>query len=396
MRVPGPSDAHLTYCLNVHPGATLAEAEAAIFERARRVFDEFSRLAGVSGPFGLGMWFSAEAARELSRADGLDQFARKLHDAGFYAFTLNGFPFGRFHGTRVKEKVYQPDWADEARFDYTISLIAILARLLPKGVHGTISTLPVTFKPWADEAKLARAARNLAEVAARLDVVREAGGKEIALALEPEPGCYLEKAEHVVRFFHDHLVPAARKRLGRERKECDEILRRHVGVCLDTVHAGVMGETPAKALGRLTSHDIRVLKVQLGAALRVEVGPEGPPPALSAFRDEVYLHQVTVRAAGKRLFFADLPDALDQPAPPRGEWRVHFHVPLAWPGEGAIATTSGEVNAAFFEAAVAAGVEHFESEIYTLDVFPGRTASTETILAQDLAWIWHRLRAAGS
>jgi len=393
MKIPGHPDAHLTYCLNVHPGGTLAEAETAVFERARGVFDELARLTPVEPPFGLGLWFSAEAARELTSGGRLDAFAARLRDAGFYAFTLNGFPYGRFHGTRVKERVYRPDWADDARFDYTVSLIEILAALLPEGVRGSISTLPVTFKPWANADRLATAARNLAEVVARLDLVREAGRREIALALEPEPGCFLEKTEDVIRFFHDHLRPAARARLGGERKEADATLRRHLGVCLDTTHTGVMGEDPTRSLERLTEHGIRVVKLQLGAALRIEVGPDGPPAALHAFRDEVYLHQVKVRAAGKSLYFDDLPEPLDRQPPPQGEWRVHFHVPLSWPGEGAISTTSGQVDAHFLAAALDAGVEHFESEIYTLDVFPAAKASTEAILAQDLAWLLDRFRA---
>ncbi|HRT96153.1 MAG TPA: hypothetical protein P5532_17155, partial [Planctomycetota bacterium] len=69
---------------------------------------------------------------------------------------------------------------------------------------------------------------------------------------------------------------------------------------------------------------------------------------------------------------------------------VHFHVPLAWPGEGAIDTTADQVDAAFLAAALAAGCEHFETEIYTLDVFPAATASREAILAQDMAWLWER------
>jgi len=396
MRMPGRANAHLTYCLNVHPGSTLAEAETAVFERARRVFEQFARETGATGPFGLGLWLSAQAARELSAGTRIDEFRRRLADAGFYAFTLNGFPYGRFHGTRVKEKVYQPDWAEEARFDYTVDLISLLARLLPEGVGGSISTLPVTFKPWATEEKLEAATRNLAEALARLEIVRDAGGKEINLALEPEPGCYLEKAEDVIRFFHDHLRPAARARLGGERKEADEALRRHIGVCLDTTHCGVMGERPASALARLADHGIRVAKLQLGAALAVEVGPDGPPPALHAFRDEVYLHQVLVRDGGRKAYFSDLPEALDRQPPLRGQWRVHFHVPLSWPGEGAISTTRGQVDAEFLAQAIEAGVEHFESEIYTLDVFPAARASTEAILAQDLAWLWRLFRAVGS
>jgi sugar phosphate isomerase/epimerase len=402
MRIPG-TNAHLTYCLNVHPGGTLAEAETAIFEHAPKVFAEFARLTGVKGSHGLGAWFPAQAIAEFwDKADPvkagrkLDKLIRRLRDAGLYVFTLNGFPYGRFHGTRVKEKVYRPAWGEPERFGYTLQLAMALARLLPQGVRGSISTLPITFKPWADETAVARAVRSLALVARTglCDLPAMLGG-EVVLALEPEPGCYLERTDDVIRFFSERLLPQGCDVLGRElgapTTEVEDALRRHIGVCLDTVHTGVMGEDPKEALRKYAAAGIRVAKVQLGAALRVQVGSDGPPPALRAFQDEVYLHQTVVATPdGRELHFSDLPEALGATPPPQGEWRVHFHVPLAWPGEGAIGTTAGQVDGAFLAAALAAGCEHFESEIYTLDVFPAARDSREAILAQDLAWLWKR------
>ena len=44
--------------------------------------------------------------------------------------------------------MYAPDWRDDARVEYTRDLIRILARLLPRGVDGGVSTAPLTYKPW--------------------------------------------------------------------------------------------------------------------------------------------------------------------------------------------------------------------------------------------------------
>ncbi|NQT87266.1 hypothetical protein HQ560_10910, partial [bacterium] len=261
-------------------------------------------------------------------------------------------------------------------------------------VSGSISTLPITFRPWATDAVIEASVRNLAAVAAHLARLREETGRDIALALEPEPGCYLEKTDDVVDFYADRLLHAGAEALVREHgiptADAEDLLRRHIGVCLDTVHTGVMGEDPADALRRLGWEGIRVVKVQLGAALNVQVGPSGPPAGLHDFVDEVYLHQTLVRHPDGDTFFTDLPDALDAAA--EGEWRVHFHVPLAWDGEGAIGTTRGQVTPEFLKAALRARVQHFETEIYTLDVFPAATASKESILAQDMAWALERLR----
>ena len=58
------------------------------------------------------------------------------------------FPYGPFHGTPVKAKVYAPDWRDEARVAYTLDLIEILGRLLPADLDGGVSTAPLSYKPW--------------------------------------------------------------------------------------------------------------------------------------------------------------------------------------------------------------------------------------------------------
>ena len=48
--------------------------------------------------------------RELSDSDEITQFRRWLDQNDAYVFTINGFPYGNFHGSRVKEQVYRPDW----------------------------------------------------------------------------------------------------------------------------------------------------------------------------------------------------------------------------------------------------------------------------------------------
>ena len=50
------------------------------------------------------------------------------------------------------------------------------------------------------------------------------------------------------------------------------LLRRHVGLCLDTCHFAVEFEDPLTALIRFESACIRVARVQLSAAIRTVVG----------------------------------------------------------------------------------------------------------------------------
>jgi len=86
---------------------------------------------------------SDQASRELSDKATLLAFQEWLGRNNCYVFTINGFPYGRFHGRRVKEQVYAPDWTTNERVEYTIRLFDLLAQLVPAGVEGSVSTVPV-------------------------------------------------------------------------------------------------------------------------------------------------------------------------------------------------------------------------------------------------------------
>ena len=254
------NDAHLTYCTNVHPGESLSDVRALIEQHVVPI------KAAVSPDqrFGVGLRLAAAAASELETRDELARFRAELAERGLYCFTLNGFPYGAFHGARVKERVYQPDWLSAERVRYTQGLARVLSELLPLGVSGSISTVPGCFRPAAQAAHAERRmALALVEVAATLVDLARTSGRDIALALEPEPHCFLETADDAVRFFEQHvfgrkardaLVTAA----GVAPNDAERLLRRHLGVCLDTCHASVEFESPLDAWRRLRAAGIAV------------------------------------------------------------------------------------------------------------------------------------------
>jgi hypothetical protein len=99
---------HLAYCTNVHRGETWDETFAAL----RTHTDAVRRRVAPDEPYGIGLRLGAAAAAELSAKPGeRDAFRRWLDETNSYVFTINGFPYGSFHGTRVKEQVYAPDWS---------------------------------------------------------------------------------------------------------------------------------------------------------------------------------------------------------------------------------------------------------------------------------------------
>jgi len=97
---------HLAYCANIHRGETWAETLGALETYTLAVKERVCP----SRPYAIGLRLSAQAARELAQGRALAQFQGWLERHDCYVFTINGFPFGRFHGQRVKEQVYVRHW----------------------------------------------------------------------------------------------------------------------------------------------------------------------------------------------------------------------------------------------------------------------------------------------
>ena len=90
---------HLAYCTNVHRGETWAETLESLNKYALRVRERVCP----KQPYAIGLRLSNLAAHELADRDTLVDFQRWLAKNQCYVFTVNGFPFERFHGAKVKE-----------------------------------------------------------------------------------------------------------------------------------------------------------------------------------------------------------------------------------------------------------------------------------------------------
>jgi len=397
MKVQADPPLHLTYCLNVHPGESWRENFAAIRDHALRVRDRVAP----NRPFGLGLRLSAQAAGELAEPAAMGEFRDFLACENLYVFTINGFPYGQFHDTAVKESVYRPDWRTRERREYTIALADILAALLPEGLTGSISTAPCSYKPWITGDRDVRAmAETLCDVVAHLADLHRATGREIVLALEPEPDCYVENTDEVIAFFTGPLPAYGAAylagKLGAACATAEELIRRHLGVCFDTSHLAVEFEDLPAALGRLRTAGVRIAKVHLSAALQT-AATRAAREQLREFCDPVYLHQVKARRAdGSPASYADLPQALADPADGPGEqWRIHFHVPLFFGRLGELASTNSLLVGDFAAALRAGATEHLEIETYTFNVLPGelRPADVADGIACEYEWVMRELLA---
>src|SRR6187402_3599818 len=144
-----PHGLHLAYCTNIHRGESWREILAALERHTLEVRDRVC----ADKPYAIGLRLGAEAARTLYDRGEREAFRRWLDKHHCYVFTINGFPYGQFHGTRVKEQVFQPDWSTAARVEYTQALFEIIADLVPPGASGSVSTVPGSHKELIRDAK---------------------------------------------------------------------------------------------------------------------------------------------------------------------------------------------------------------------------------------------------
>jgi sugar phosphate isomerase/epimerase len=373
---------HLAYCTNIHRGESWRETLAALERHTLEVRDRVC----ADKPYAIGLRLGAEAARTLYDRKERDDFRRWLDKHHCYVFTINGFPYGQFHGTRVKEQVFQPDWSTAARVEYTQALFEIIADLVPPGVSGSVSTVPGSHKELIRDSKhetdILQNVRETGEWIARLSDRR---GVDLHLGLEPEPLGYIENTEETLAFF---------AKLGRS-----EPVQRCLGVNYDTCHLAVEFEEPQDALRQLAEAGIRLSKLHLSSALRLT--PESDAlHRLRAFQEDVYFHQVIARRDdGTLQRYRDLPDALTGAAAQRPgsgeEWRVHFHIPLhAAPDELFRNTCDHLTGALDVLAANPSLCQHLEMETYTWEVLPPemRSARVEDQLVKEYEWTLRELR----
>jgi sugar phosphate isomerase/epimerase len=383
-----PGAPHLTYCTNIHAGESWPDIRASLESFLPAIKADVSPGA----PMGVGLRLSGIAADALAASDTLAELKAFLDREGLYVFTLNAFPYGPFHGTRVKEEVYQPDWTTPERLRFTNLAADIQARLLPDGMEGSVSTVPGTFKPLATPGAVDRIADAMLRHCAHLVELERRTGKRITLAVEPEPYCFLETIEETIAFWQERLLSAAAASgLG------EEAVRRHLGVCYDVCHAAVEYEDPIGSLKALAAAGIRVTKLQLSAAIRVPVVDGTTEALLRPFDVGVYLHQTIERRDGRLTRHPDLGPAFEALRAGRagGEWRVHCHVPVFLDRYGELRSTQdflAEILAWCRQYHVS---DHLEAETYTWDVLPAehKGASKAGAIARELLWVREQLQA---
>ncbi len=327
--------------------------------------------------FAVGLWINAELLRKFEEPTAVAELKSILDGENLYVFTFNIFPYGQFHGTRVKKNVYLPDWTSQERLDYTCRAASFLAKLMPEGMAGSLSTLPGSYGiPSPDGLAMAAIRKNLLSAAEHMERIYEYEGRDIVLAVEPEPDCLWSSAAEFADLWRGELASAA-------------AAKRHIGICYDASHHELAPGPAGSGLEKCLRMGMRIGKIHLSAALGA---PDiASKDELAEFADEVYLHQTKVFAAdGTVSGFPDLPDAVSS-ADRRLPWKIHYHLPIFGGGlPGGLRTEKAELLYVLeLLKSPLKFCSNIEIETYTYSVLPPelRGAGVEEFMAKEYRFV---------
>lgn len=392
---------HLTYCTNIHTGESWQDHFKALADNIPLV----KQRVCPHQPFGIGLRLSNEASLDLLKEENLSSFRHWLQQQDCYVFTINGFPYGGFHHTVVKDKVHQPDWLTPERVEYTVRLFHLLTHLLPPGMDGGISTSPLSYQHWHTdrEGATAAATRNILFIVKHLMEIKRKTRKVLHLDIEPEPDGLIGNGPEFLHWYREHLLPLGIPYLQAEGRvseaEAVSAIKEHVQLCYDICHFAVGYEDHAAIISELQQQEIKVGKIQISAALKAAMPPDKRVRgevlnAFASFNESTYLHQVVARKEdGSLQQYPDLPPAFEDAHNEEvREWRSHFHVPLFTPDYGVLQSTQQDIEEVLTLHRQAPFTRHLEIETYTWEVLPPsfRLPLTESII-REVEWVKGRL-----
>ena len=391
---------HLTYCTNIHAGESWQDHFAAL----KNHFPAIKEKISPNDVMGIGLRLSNEASIELIKKENLSEFKKWLKDQDAYVFTMNGFPYGGFHHTIVKDQVHIPDWVTDERVEYSLRLFHILTALIPEGMDGGVSTSPLSYRRWfstQEETSEARniATKNIIRVIETLIQIHQSTGKILHLDIEPEPDGLLETGNEFIEWFENDLlpigIPLIKSKLNVSGHKAEDLIKEHLRLCYDVCHFAIGYEPHQSIIDDIKRRGIKIGKIQISAALKAEMNSSENDRKVikqnfEKFNEPVYLHQVIAKTRdGRLLRYPDLPEALkEKDNPSVNEWRAHFHIPIFAEKFDLLSSTQDEITEVLSLQKKEPFTNHLEVETYTWEVLPQdlRLPLQDSII-RELEWV---------
>ena len=387
---------HLSYCSNIHPGEDWKEHFAVLQSSIPQIKADVCPDASM----GIGLRLANQASIDLSEGENFESFKKWLAENDCYVFTMNGFPFGNFHHSVVKDQVHAPDWTTKERTDYTIRLFQLLAKLLPENLtQGGVSTSPLSYRFWwqGEEAMkegTIKATRNMISVVEALIDLKESNGKTLHLDIEPEPDGILENSDEFINWYNNYLLPLGIEQLqkkGLSAQQATEAIKAHIQLCYDVCHFAVGFEAPKDVLAKLESEQLKVGKIQISSALKVDFTNQANEKleVIAQYNEPIYLHQVVAQKKDSSFVkFPDLNEAIAGFDKSMSSWRVHFHVPLFLEQYGLLGSTQSDIIDTINLHKEKPFTQHLEIETYTWGVLPKEfQAPLNESISREINWV---------
>lgn len=390
---------HLTYCSNIHSGESWEDH----FARLKENLPAIKKTLAPEQSFGLGLRLADAASKTLQQPNVLQAFKQWLKENDMYVFIINGFPYGSFHHSVVKDQVHTPDWLTNDRAAYTIRLAGILAELLPDDMEGGVSTPPLSYRYWHKKSDrndvIKKATANLLSVADKLIEIREKTGKIIHIDIEPEPDGLLDNGTEFLQWYLQYLLPLGIEHLqqtrGINKHAAEETIKTHIQLCYDICHFAVGYEDHAAMIKKFEQEGIKTGRIQVSAALKGRLNDAATEKgkviaAFENFNEPVYLHQVVARKKdGTLLHYPDMPDALaDSDHPGVEEWRAHYHVPLFIERYDILQSTQADIKTVLDIQKTKPFTKYLEVETYTWEVLPAAMRlPVDQSISRELQWV---------
>lgn len=358
------------FCSNLLPQESWAELAPALAAFAGHV----RQLSGLPR-IGIDLRLGSAAIREL-RPEAARAWAQALAGDGVLVTSLNIFPLSPFQTPVVKDQAYAPDWGTDERREMSIRAIALADAFSdPSLPFCSMSTVPGSYRPWAGQAASDHAIRaNLAAWAAAAWQHRQAGGRRVLLAIEPEPCCTWGSGAELAANWAAQRQPFLQllSDLLGDDEAAEQALAEHFCVCWDCCHASVLFEDQAATIAALAGVGLPPLKVQYSAAPGTRTQPDqAQVQALLDLSEPRFCHQVGIHHGDTIEVLSDL----DHLAKLAADWaasgaypqaiRTHFHIPVHRPADSQLLASTVAESDQGLAAALAHGAGHCSVETYT-------------------------------
>lgn len=304
-------------------------------------------------------------------------FKSWLEKRKIFIYSFNGFVYAKFHKAYIKDDIYYPDWTSEKRLTFTKKLIEALAFFLPNNRTGSISTMPLSYKPWIKRKYIDyifyKSTKCLIKSISVLESLKSEK-KIIHLDIEPEPTCLIDSIDNFIKYYKNWLIPVSilffKEKYSYKTSFTKSILRRYIRLCYDISHSSVNFDNHLENIKNLKKNKIKIGKVQISSAAEFiaknNFEREFLIESIKQMLNSSFLHQIVEKFNNKKKVYNDvfffLRDFINRKSyEDVNVVRIHFHMPIF----ENVNTTQSDTKKALRFLFNEKYIKHFEIETYT-------------------------------